>query len=164
MGCSSSKPSYETQDSGVHELANADDAHKSEALKAEALRTADEMFEATKGRQVRRRPPRCTQNVTACFCLPRQCSGVLRKLSLYLHCVNLPLGRPYRRFHENYTRLTLTSYGASCKVLTAYHRVTNKKVAVKTIPKVRGTGVYASCGRKPYAAKPPFPKQSHNRG
>ncbi|KXZ51123.1 hypothetical protein GPECTOR_13g610 [Gonium pectorale] len=26
-------------------------------------------------------------------------------------------------------------YGASCKVLTAYHRVTNKKVAVKTIPK-----------------------------
>eukprot|EP00198_Chlamydomonas_reinhardtii_P004080 XP_001693416.1 predicted protein [Chlamydomonas reinhardtii] len=41
------------------------------------------------------------------------------------------------RFHENYTRLTLTSYGASCKVLTAYHRVTNKKVAVKTIPKSR---------------------------
>ncbi|KAG2443965.1 hypothetical protein HXX76_002304 [Chlamydomonas incerta] len=91
MGCSSSKPSYEAQDSGVHELANADDARKSAALKAEALRTADEMFELSKG----------------------------------------------RRFHENYTRLTLTSYGASCKVLTAYHRVTNKKVAVKTIPKSR---------------------------
>lgn len=42
-----------------------------------------------------------------------------------------------RRFHEFYTRLTLTSYGASCKVLTAYHRVTGKKVAVKTIPKMQ---------------------------
>ncbi|EFJ51622.1 hypothetical protein VOLCADRAFT_116471 [Volvox carteri f. nagariensis] len=42
-----------------------------------------------------------------------------------------------KRFHEYYTRLTLTSYGASCKVLTAYHRTTNKKVAVKTIPKSR---------------------------
>ncbi|GIL67400.1 hypothetical protein Vafri_20799 [Volvox africanus] len=42
-----------------------------------------------------------------------------------------------KRFHEYYTRLTLTSYGASCKVLTAYHRMTNKKVAVKTIPKSR---------------------------
>ncbi|GIL84209.1 hypothetical protein Vretifemale_12905 [Volvox reticuliferus] len=42
-----------------------------------------------------------------------------------------------KRFHEFYTRLTLTSYGASCKVLTAYHRMTNKKVAVKTIPKSR---------------------------
>ncbi|KAG2439835.1 hypothetical protein HYH02_010468 [Chlamydomonas schloesseri] len=91
MGCNSSKPSYEAQDSGIHELANADDARKSEALKAEALRVADDMFALAKG----------------------------------------------RRFHENYTRLTLTSYGASCKVLTAFHRVTNKKVAVKTIPKSR---------------------------
>ncbi|KAG2498443.1 hypothetical protein HYH03_003700 [Edaphochlamys debaryana] len=90
MGCNSSKDNgYEGQD-GI-DVVSQDDAKRSAALRAEALRVADEMFLATKG----------------------------------------------RRFHENYARLTLTSYGASCKVLTAFHRFTNKKVAVKTIPKSR---------------------------
>mmetsp|Transcript_7697 Transcript_7697/g.15072 ORF Transcript_7697/g.15072 Transcript_7697/m.15072 type:complete len:598 (-) Transcript_7697:661-2454(-) len=40
-----------------------------------------------------------------------------------------------KRFADSYTQLTLTSYGASCKVLTAHHKVTKQKVAVKTIPK-----------------------------
>ena len=33
-----------------------------------------------------------------------------------------------RRFYDVYVRPTLVSYGASCKVLTAYHRDTEKKV------------------------------------
>ncbi|GAX85949.1 hypothetical protein CEUSTIGMA_g13365.t1 [Chlamydomonas eustigma] len=40
-----------------------------------------------------------------------------------------------QRFYDNYVRPTLVSYGATCKVLTAYHRETQKKYAVKTIPK-----------------------------
>ncbi len=42
-----------------------------------------------------------------------------------------------QRFHDNYVRQTLTSYGANCKVLTAYNKATQAKVAVKTIAKVR---------------------------
>lgn len=41
-----------------------------------------------------------------------------------------------KRFHDHYVRPTLASYGASCKVLTAYSRSTQRKCAVKTIPKV----------------------------
>ncbi|MEW5302698.1 MAG: hypothetical protein WDW36_005452 [Sanguina aurantia] len=40
-----------------------------------------------------------------------------------------------KRFHDHYVRPTLASYGASCKVLTAYSRSTQRKCAVKTIPK-----------------------------
>ncbi len=42
-----------------------------------------------------------------------------------------------KKFHSNYVRVSLVSYGASCKVLTAWHRGTNKKYAAKAIPKVR---------------------------
>lgn len=43
-----------------------------------------------------------------------------------------------KSFHEVYDKPNLVSYGASCKVLTAIHKVTGAKVACKTIPKVRG--------------------------
>lgn len=42
-----------------------------------------------------------------------------------------------QRFMDNYTRPVLVSFGANCKVLTAYSRGTQQKVAVKMIPKVR---------------------------
>ncbi|GLI66227.1 hypothetical protein VaNZ11_009966 [Volvox africanus] len=63
-------------------------------------------------------------------------SALLREEALKVAEEMMGLSRG-KRFHEYYARLTLTSYGASCKVLTAYHRMTNKKVAVKTIPKSR---------------------------
>ena len=40
-----------------------------------------------------------------------------------------------QRFHDNYVRPTLVSYGGSCKVLTAFSKTTKGKYAVKIIPK-----------------------------
>lgn len=40
-----------------------------------------------------------------------------------------------QKFTENYVRATLTSYGANCRLLTAYDKVTNEKVACKVIVK-----------------------------
>jgi hypothetical protein len=108
MGCQQSKKDDD------EDLGDQSDAQKSASLRQEALRIADEMFGANQGRQ---------GGVPG---TPLQtCSS---------HWLRAPR---CRRFHEFYTRLTLTSYGASCKVLTAFHRTSNKKVAVKTIPKVR---------------------------
>lgn len=41
-----------------------------------------------------------------------------------------------QNFYEAYERVSLVSYGASCKVMTAYSKTTKLKVACKTIPKV----------------------------
>lgn len=41
-----------------------------------------------------------------------------------------------QNFYEAYERVSLVSYGASCKVMTAYSKSTKLKVACKTIPKV----------------------------
>lgn len=45
-----------------------------------------------------------------------------------------------KRFHDNYCRTTLVSYGANCKVLTAYHKESGKRYAAKTIAKAGGAG------------------------
>lgn len=41
-----------------------------------------------------------------------------------------------QNFYDAYERVSLVSYGASCKVMTAYSKSTKLKVACKTIPKV----------------------------
>lgn len=40
-----------------------------------------------------------------------------------------------KKFHEQYIRATLTSYGANCRLLTAFHKDTDEKVACKVIMK-----------------------------
>lgn len=42
-----------------------------------------------------------------------------------------------RKFQDHYVRATLTSYGASCRLLRAVSKEGNKQVAVKAISKVR---------------------------
>jgi calcium-dependent protein kinase len=59
-----------------------------------------------------------------------------KRESAYQKAENLFLATYGQRFYDNYVRPTLVSYGATCKVLTAYHKETQKKYAVKTIPKV----------------------------
>lgn len=57
-----------------------------------------------------------------------------------------PCLAPPRRFADCYVRATLVSYGASCKVMTAFNKVTNQKVAIKTIQKV--SRWYIGSGRR----------------
>ncbi len=66
----------------------------------------------------------------------RQVSAVKRDGSLQKAEAMFQLTKG-KRFYDNYVRPTLVSYGATCKVLTAYKRDTDRKFAVKTITKVR---------------------------
>ena len=54
-------------------------------------------------------------------------SNMNRKASL-LQAEKLFKETSGRRFYDSYVRPTLVSYGGSCKVLTAFHKETQKKV------------------------------------
>lgn len=62
-------------------------------------------------------------------------TSLKRKQSAISVAEGMMLETQGKRFHDNYIRPTLVSYGGSCKVLTAYHKQTRGKFAVKIIPK-----------------------------
>ena len=54
--------------------------------------------------------------------------STLKRDAAQITAVNLFKQTQGKRFYDTYVRPTLVSYGASCKVLVAWHRLTQKKV------------------------------------
>jgi len=91
------------------------------ATKASALAAAEQMLKRNAGGRAG----------TAAGRLP--CSAHRMRPT---HAPPLLCARAGKSVRDTYVRMTLVSYGASCKVFTAHHRGTNRKVAVKTLSKV----------------------------